>query len=303
MSLGHWKRNPLLDKLRGAAPAGEGEGDFFTASDGVKLFYQFWLPPGEPDRVVLCLHGMAGHGHYYSLAADHLVPDGAAVYCPDYRGHGLSEGARGDLDVARNLSDASEFLSLLRTRHPRAPVFLLGESLGAIIAINYAARFPEGLAGIILLAPPLRTRFIPGAREILLLPYYVLSLLIRPREPSIFVTGREHHGIKNPDHVTYDRTDPLKPKRIPPHFLTELRRLMAFGRIAAPSRIALPVIVFQGLKDYAVDPRGTAAFFDRLAAQDKTLKTYPDGFHAMFTDPSCADLLPTIVAWTKKSPR
>ena len=53
-----------------------------------------WVPVGEPDYLVLIAHGYAEHAGRHADLAEHLVSDGAAVYAPDHRGHGYSDGDR-----------------------------------------------------------------------------------------------------------------------------------------------------------------------------------------------------------------
>ena len=38
---------------------------FFTGSDSKKIYYQAWLPEGEPKAVLLVVHGLAEHSNRY----------------------------------------------------------------------------------------------------------------------------------------------------------------------------------------------------------------------------------------------
>ena len=296
--LKEWKQNAIMARMRGDAPAGEGLGGWLTMSDGVRLFFQAWLPE-SPDRVVVCLHGMVSHGFVFALVADGLVPGGAAVYAPDHRGHGLSGGARADVkSLRRTLGDISEFLSYVSARHPGLPVFLLGESMGALFATNFTARRPEGLAGLILAAAPFRNRASNNPSHIPKIPYYAASALVDSKKPVIYTGGSKDYVFNNPDHMEWDETDPHKARYFPPHLLFRLRYMRDYARGRAYARIHMPTLLLQGEKDRLVHAGAVREFYDRLAARDKTMKMYARGCHAIFSDPECEGAVALIEKWT-----
>ena len=43
----------------------------------------------------------------------------------------------------------------VQERTPGLPLFLLGHSLGGVIVLNYAIRYPEGLRGVVAISPAL----------------------------------------------------------------------------------------------------------------------------------------------------
>lgn len=296
--LGRYKKIDLMDRLRGDAPAGEGQGGFVRASDGIGLFFQRWLPEREPSLVLCCLHGMVSHGLPYGIAADGLVPHGAAVYAIDHRGHGLSGGAAGDVvSLRRMLADIQEFLDFVKKQHPDVPLFLLGESMGALFAINFAARRPEGIAGLILKAPPIKSTFVPDVVEIMRMPFYVASGLMDPRKPVIVATRQKNYVFKHPLNLEMDKKDPYRLKKFPPHLLFRLRDMQRYARDTAPGKLAMPSLVQQGGMDRTVDPAATQSFFNNIESKDKTLKIYPLGYHSMWTDPDCTDMIDELRKW------
>ncbi|MCK4681802.1 alpha/beta hydrolase, partial [Candidatus Bipolaricaulota bacterium] len=63
---------------------------FFTGVRGADIYYQCWLPEGEPRAVLLIVHGLAEHSGRYMNVVDHFIPLGYAVYSIDHLGHGKS---------------------------------------------------------------------------------------------------------------------------------------------------------------------------------------------------------------------
>ncbi|MHA1413753.1 MAG: alpha/beta hydrolase, partial [Promethearchaeota archaeon] len=65
------------------------EGDF-EGIDGLRIYYQGWLPEGNIKAIVQIAHGFAEHSGRYMNVVNELVPLGYAIYANDHRGHGKS---------------------------------------------------------------------------------------------------------------------------------------------------------------------------------------------------------------------
>ena len=106
----------------------------------------------------MLLHGLASNHTRWSefveqtsLAATH------DLLAPDLRGHGASAavGDRGDLD--RWVSDLTVLLNEIG--HDRAVI--VGHSLGAQVALHFAAKHPHCATSLFLIDPVLRTALLP----------------------------------------------------------------------------------------------------------------------------------------------
>ena len=293
--------NPAFTALRAAvtgATAGAARTEFLSLRDGARVFLRHWMPSGDAQGIVVCFHGAGGHGEFFSLFADLLTPLGAAVYVADYRGHGLSPGRRGDYPSFQTLlEDCREVAECARARVPGRPLFILGESMGGCMAVNFAAAYPEDTAGLILFSPALQFRKTTPWPQILYLPWYLFWALAEPGRPVINTKGREEQGIKNPLHVAYDKSCPLHLKDISTRYFLQLTRAMGRALNDCPARIQAPVILFQGGADIAIDPAGARAFMDRLTVADKQFVFYPVGFHALLTDPDAPDAAARLLGW------
>lgn len=98
---------------------------------------------------VLFLHSLAGNGGQWSLQLDHLRRRRRAVAL-DFRGHGDSDPAEnGDYSISGLMQDVEATADQLGLRR----FVLAGHSLGASVAIEYAGRHPERVAGLLLADP------------------------------------------------------------------------------------------------------------------------------------------------------
>lgn len=266
--------------------------------DGINIFTHAWAPT-RLERVVVCIQGLGGHGGYYRDLAGYLAPGGAAVVAPDLRGHGRSEGVRGTIDrFDRYLEDIAATLDWVRSCWPERPIVLMGESMGASIALQYAARAQQqataaAVAGLALVSPVLSAVVHPSPREIL---RYLRLLVTAPSRSAIPVTGREELGCRDSAFNDRLRADPLFVRQVSVHFLNNLTRwLRQTRRLAA--QISLPLLVLQGERDYVARPGATAAFFSQVATSDRHLVTFPEAYHCLLYDPATPLVIQALTAW------
>ena len=100
--------------------------------------------PAQPTTkaVVVFLHGMGSHGGIAANFAKKCSEKGITLVGYDQRGHGRSEGERGYLDSSKEiLKDTKLFVSEVRKLYPTQPLFLMGQSLGSLLAFVVAKEF------------------------------------------------------------------------------------------------------------------------------------------------------------------
>jgi alpha-beta hydrolase superfamily lysophospholipase len=128
------------------------------SADGVTVVHRRWLPDDEVRGVVQIVHGASEHSGRYGRLAGALTDRGIAVYAMDLRGHGRTAessgvGRYGGSGVDTVLHDVAGLERVIADEHPGVPRFLLGHSLGSIVALAAAERAGADLAGLILTGP------------------------------------------------------------------------------------------------------------------------------------------------------
>jgi alpha-beta hydrolase superfamily lysophospholipase len=153
-------------------------------ADGVRLSAHHVAAHGAARAAVVVAHGFGGGVQQLAALVDALRHRGCAVLTYDSRGHGASEGATtlGDeerLDVAAAVDAA---------RDDALPLVLVGESMGAIGVLRYAAEPSTDVAGVVTVSAPARWYMPMNARA-------VLSALLTQTPPGRWA-ARQFLGIR-----------------------------------------------------------------------------------------------------------
>ncbi len=268
------------------------------SSDGTSIFARAWVPD-MPKRALVCVQGLGGHGGYYDELARDVISEGTAVVAGDLRGHGRSAGTRGDIDrFSRYLDDLDCAVGWARRCWPDLPLFLLGESMGASIAIHYIARTARQTdarlpSGLVLIAPVLRPSVQPRPDEVV---RFLRSLLLGPSRPAIALTGREEIGCRDAAFNDRLRADPLFVRYASPRFITSITRWIGQARRMGHS-VTLPLLVMRGEHDRVASVAGTHAFLRRVRSGDHRSIVFPDAYHALLADPATPNAMRVLNSW------
>ena len=263
---------------------------------GSSTYYQRWSPDHTPPRAVLVVvHGFGEHSELYRHLAEYFVDRGYEVFALDLRGHGRSAGARGFIRRwSEYREDVDTLMTLAEESAPSLPVFLVGHSMGGLIAIEYALHYPKRLAGVIAMGPALGEI---GVSRFLLR----LSRLLSRVWPRFGLdTGLDSANMsRDPKVVERLDADPMAHGRGTARLGTEVVDTIARVRQRADD-LRVPILLQHGEDDKVALPDGTRWFFDRVGHPDKTLKTYPGGYHNLFVDINWKEVLADIDTWVSE---
>ena len=287
---------PDVAKLRAEF---QGPHELVTASDGKILFLRHWPGAAGSGPAVLIFHGITAYSEPYGkLLAEELAAAGFDVFGMDLRGHGRSDGVRGDLPGADRLwKDLCETIGFLKTKFPR--IVVLGHSLGVLSAMIAENHCPEAIDGLILLSVGRQVR--PGAygkpsgRAVL---RTLLAITLLRSRPLIEYRRKGMLGLN----------DPLFNFRYSAHFYTAMYGMPAGAvvrmvrqnvidspNLTASRPLAVPVLVGVGDQDELFSVDSSRAFFNSLNGSCKEFFVVPGGHHASFPSGSWSP----VVTWLR----
>ncbi len=268
---------------------------FFDGVRGSRLYHQSWLPEGDPVAVLLIVHGLAEHSGRYMNVVNHFVPKGYAVYGIDHFGHGKSDGTRVYVQSFDDYLDPlAVFLEKLREWQPGKPIFLVGHSMGGLIAPLFVLKHRPDLPGMILSAPLAK------------IPQHISSLVITMSKllsrivPKLGVEDIDAGTIsRDPDVVRGYDEDPLVYRgKTTARLGAELLKGMQQVQAGAP-KITMPVLIMQGGEDKLVDPDDGPLLHSLVGSSDKTLKIYPGLYHEIYNEPERDQVFADMEKWLK----
>jgi len=114
-----------------------------TKGDGIQIQLAAWEGEGQ---LILCVHGLTANCRCWDLIASSLVP-GNNILAMDLRGRGLSDKPASGYSLQHHIRDIVCLLDDLKQER----IVLMGHSLGAFIALSFAAKYPERTEKIILM--------------------------------------------------------------------------------------------------------------------------------------------------------
>ncbi len=271
--------------------------DRLITADGLELPLRAWLPEESPPKaVILALHGFNFYSRIFEEPGPYWAKRGIATYAYDQRGFGAGPNPGMWAGADALIADVGAAVLSLRARHPGAPVYLLGDSMGGAVAIAaLGGPEPPPVDGVILVAPAV------WARTTMPLPYRVVLWIGAHTVPWHRVTGR---GLKiqasdNIEMLIALGRDPLNLKETRIDAIHGLVNLMDLALARAPN-LTLPTFLMYGAKDEVVPEDPTLELWRRLpeapgARQRRAL--YADGWHLLLRDLQAEVVLGDIVHW------
>ena len=261
----------------------------------MRLFCRHARPDGPPRAVLVVLHGLGDHSGLYPMVPDAFLPLGIEIFAPDLRGNGRSPGQRAYLESWSELrEDLRRLIIRIRAEHPTIPLFLLGNSMGGLVVLDYALHHPEGVRGVIAVSTPLGDLGVPR-------PLMALGRVLSRRWPRFSLnTGMDLSGLaRNPEVTERVLRDPLFHRKGTARLSTEVTAAIDRVRDGAAG-FPVPMLVLHGGADRMVPPGGSRRFVDASGQPDRRLIEYPEAYHALLADVGGDQVLRDIAEWMSR---
>jgi alpha-beta hydrolase superfamily lysophospholipase len=265
----------------------------FEGARGTRIYYQSWMPPRKAKAVLVIAHGIGEHSGRYAHVADYFTKRNLVVWACDHRGHGKSDGKHGHVDNFDDyLADLGQMIRIAKDHSPGVKTFLLGHSLGGLIATFYAEKHPSDLDGLIASGPALR-------EKMKISPVTAFMGRTFSKIMPTFTTGT---GL-DPNLLSHDKEvvkkyveDPLVHKVATARWFTEYRRAQE-ETMRLADELTLPCLIIQGGADGIVDPTVATELYKRIKGSDKTLKVYDGFYHESLNEIGKESVLADIDSW------
>ncbi len=284
---------PSVQSFGPALAPAELSADVFRTEDGKKLPVTIWPAQGPAKAVIVALHGFQMYSGHFQDAGPWWAARGVTTIAYDQRGHGGApeRGIWGSVDAL--VDDARTVVRLAAARHPGLPVYLLGSSMGAAVAMTAISGAELPLAGTILIAPAVwgGEALHPAARAGLWLAAHVMpwnhasaSDIRRQASDNIEMLRANWYDRKNIRATRFDT-------------LYGLTKMMAAGYRAAP-KLQLPILALYGRRDEIIPARPVFRTVERFTAP-KRFVLYADGWHMLLRDLQAEVVWRDVATWVR----
>ena len=268
---------------------------FITAADGLKLFVRRWEVP-NPRALCFIAHGLGEHSGRYGELAGTLNKRLCAVWALDHRGHGRSQGHRGDCASFENfVEDLHRLVLEAQGKNPALPCILIGHSLGGLIALAYACEHPEGIRAVAVSSPALKLAHpLPGIKVAL------VHLLNRCAPMTPVPNGVNPNNVsRDPQVVAAYKSDPLIGRIVSARCGVALEQALKDAPRLA-HQLKVPCLSLQAGADRICDAQASEEFAKTAKKAPIRFRRYEGFYHELFNEPERKRVMEDLCQWLEE---
>ncbi|CDR30755.1 Phospholipase ytpA [Acholeplasma oculi] len=248
------------------------------------MLYTETHPVDHALGTVVITHGIALHSLYYRRLAKLINQSGYQVLLYDVRGHGKSQGKRGDIDDIKTFIEDLNQIIIQIKKDTSKPVYLLGHSMGGVISKYYAATY-DNYDGLIVMSSP------NSVKKLGVLQWLPMFLVGNIRIKTNFQDSR----LSNlpPD----ENVEPYALKSFTIRLIINvLKKGLKYIRKNI-SRIQKPVLTIHGSDDQLVSIDESISFDKSLKNEHHKFVSIQGGYHNLNHDTVTDDVGKVIGQW------
>ena len=298
----------------------------FSSADQIHTIQAVtWYPTEQPCRAIIQVsHGMTEYFGRYEDFAHNMTQHGFAVSGHDHLGHKTSVNSDRELGCFAEkdgwklvIQDLHTHTMALKKAYPNTPVFLLGHSMGSLIARCYLAQYSDLLDGGIIAGTGGPN---PGAKAGKLLAQ-CLCRIGKGKEPSPLLQklAFSSYNSRFEGRTPYDwltRSTQIVDQYAADPYCTFLFTASGFQDLFTLYGLAndlktyravpktFPLLIISGGDDPVGNngegPRKVAEMFQQTGHIDVTLRLYPGGRHEILNETNRCEVYDGIAAWVKR---
>ncbi len=276
--------------------------DNFSIVRDLKLPIYTWRKlDTAPKAIIVGFHGGCLHGRAYRYLAEKLVDQDYLFVSMDLRGFGKyyhsNFGDKRDKKVHYKHSMVDFYLVMkeLRAAYPGIPVYSLGESLGANMALYSAMSRPDLVDGVIAISPFDRPKYffsmyhLVAVPQAIFLPWTQINL-------NPYLSKRLTSDVEM---SLEEVNDPLNRNHQSSIELTKCVGMLYRGRRLVNSiEKNKPILFLCDEADKMCDAHGSRMLFQSLQSKDKTYIQIKDSGHLLVEKSRIhPDTLNAIAGW------
>jgi len=257
-----------------------------------KVLYREWNCI-DPKAVIIFVHGMGGYSGRFFEMGPYLARARFQIYAIEQIGHGEHPGTRGHVSNFKLYrKDLKTLVKFAKEQNPGKKIFIFGESMGGLITLDFTIHDQKMIDGIILQSPAVQDKLpMTTAKK---LDIFISSIF----NPLKYFGSDFDAGMFTRDKVMAKRidNDQLEVRKFTAKFYQAILRTIIFVNMM-PRKIKIPVFMQLAGHDLMISAEAAEKYFKKISSKDKTLKWYPEMYHALYTDKDREIIFKDMIDW------
>ncbi|MBI4532474.1 MAG: alpha/beta fold hydrolase [Candidatus Melainabacteria bacterium] len=249
-----------------------------------------WGTSSECRAVALLVHGLGAHSGWFEAMGRRLKVRRIYAMAYDQRGFGGRQG-QAFFGYQQWLDDLTTVYSYLKTQATGRPIYLIGNSMGALITLMAANSLKP--SGLVLSSPGFAGY--PATFTIAFRIKAILMALLAPRS-QVCLPYPDDFISRDASVKEWIGSDPQRRRLIPTIMLLELLKLT--WKVSTQARIIeCPVFMMTAGVEKIVNNKVNADYFERLICPEKKKLHLSEAWHDLMFDPAIDNVADEVVSF------
>ena len=270
--------------------------DVLTCVDGLQLDIHIWQPVA-PKGVILAIHGGLAHGGDYVTPALYFKEQGFATVSYDLRGHNKQKKVYIE-KFDHLLEDTFFFLQWVKKTYPGQPIFIMGHSVGGLLATYLGLGMFKGDEDILgyIISSPFYVNATPVPKIMQSLSGVLSKIMPKMAVPLDDVMDYLTHDEVITKRHRLDEEDFTRAQQCSVRFAKELQ-IAQSGLPAKMKNWNAPLFVVVAGDDKLADSQGTRALLDEVDQNLLTYQYHEKNYHENFNEVNREEIFVDIQNW------
>ncbi len=269
--------------------------DVLKTRDGTELDIHIWEPEA-PKAVLMAIHGGLAHAGDYVTPALYFKEKDIATVSYDLRGHKQEKIFISSFD--QYLEDTADFLAWTKKTYPDIPVFVMGHSMGGLIATHFGIRYAADEPRIkgYLLSSPYYKNAIKVSPVMIPLVKLLGSVIPKAVIPGPDLTEMLTHDEAITRRHHQDEADGLRGTKATMRFGSELLKAQKWVQENF-SKWDHPMFAVIAGDDQLADSAESEALLKTMDSRLLTYVFHKDNFHENFNEKNRQETFDSMYEW------
>lgn len=238
----------------------------------------------DPKCIFLLVHGLGAHAGRWENLGEFFVKKDIASYALELEDFSRKTSAR-RITILRDIAAKI---------NPGKNIFLVGESMGALVSFLLAEDHPELFSGLICLSPAFANRY----KLSFLKSMNVLTHLFYDKNKQFSLPFNSAMCTRDGEYQKKMGQDPREYRTVSAQLMTEILTMQLKARFVR-DKLRIPVLFLVAGEDKIVDPTVSEAIFSRLSIKDKTFVELPGMYHSLSIELGKESVFDQMLKWVQ----